>query len=143
MSDLEKRLYVGNIPFAATEGDIVEFFRELGHEVSDPEIIRGFRGLSRGYGFVTAARGDAAVAEVNGRAMVHAGKARNIVVRESRPNAKLAHDPRHHSNRAGSPGPSGSERVRDWDGAPPKPAASRAKRGPRKKKASADKPPVP
>ena len=80
------KLYVGNLPFNATEEDIIEFFSRAGvKSASDVTIIRDREtGRSRGFGFVTVfGNGDVYIAinELNGSDF----GGRSIVINESRP----------------------------------------------------------
>ncbi|KAI9740554.1 MAG: hypothetical protein M1834_005135 [Cirrosporium novae-zelandiae] len=45
-------VYVGNISFDATEADLKELFSDIG-EVTQSHILRDYRGLSRGFGYVS------------------------------------------------------------------------------------------
>ena len=81
---MEKKLYVGNIPYEMSGEDIKKEFSDYG-EVSDVFIVKDRRtGRPRGFAFVTFAEGDAAdraVAEMNGKEI----GGRKIVVSEARP----------------------------------------------------------
>jgi RNA recognition motif-containing protein len=47
------RLFVGNIPHAASELELRNWFKEHGHEISFAQVIRDrTTGHSRGFGFV-------------------------------------------------------------------------------------------
>ena len=65
-------IYVGNIPYAATETDLEELFGEHG-PVATVRIIRDrYDGRSKGFGFVemeNRADGDRAIAALNGYKM--------------------------------------------------------------------------
>jgi len=78
------RIYVGNLPYEATEQDLSEAFAEFG-EVETVNIVADkFTGRSRGFAFVdmpTKAEGEAAVEGLNGKALLN----RNLVVNEARP----------------------------------------------------------
>ena len=63
-----KRIYVGNLPFSATEEELNTIFGEYG-EVSNVDIIMDRQtGRSRGFGFVEMGDDDGrtAIAELNG-----------------------------------------------------------------------------
>ncbi len=63
------KLYVGNLPFQASEEELTEFFAKFGHVADVKVIVDRDTGRSRGYGFVTfadAAHAEAALA-VNGQ----------------------------------------------------------------------------
>ena len=47
------RLYVGNLPFKATEADLESFFSQAGVSVNQISMMRDkFSGEARGFGFV-------------------------------------------------------------------------------------------
>jgi len=78
------RLYVGNIPFAATNESLTQYFSQAGTVTEVAVMIDKFTGRSRGFAFVTMAT-DAEAA--NAISMFH-GKAyegRPITVNEARP----------------------------------------------------------
>ncbi|MEZ5353485.1 MAG: RNA-binding protein [Bryobacteraceae bacterium] len=79
------RLYVGNLPFKATEGDIESFFSEAGVAVDVVTVVRDkFSGEPRGFGFVDInddAAGEAAVRACNGKPLL----GRPLVINEARP----------------------------------------------------------
>ena len=63
------RLYVGNLPFDASEGDLRELFAQGGRQVSEVKIISDRdTGRPRGFGFVemgSQADAEAAVTSLN------------------------------------------------------------------------------
>jgi RNA recognition motif-containing protein len=79
------KLFVGNLPYSATEADITDFFSQAGVAVDSVNVMRDrFTGESRGFGFVeinddTAA--NHAVEACNGRDLM----GRAMVVNEARP----------------------------------------------------------
>lgn len=78
------RLYVGNIPFAATNESLTQYFSQAGTVSEVAVMIDKFTGRSRGFAFVTMAT-DAEAA--NAISMFH-GKAyegRPITVNEAKP----------------------------------------------------------
>src|SRR5260370_41339120 len=79
------KLFVGNLPYKATEADIQAFFEEAGVHVDSVNILRDrFSGEARGFGFVEInddALGNQAVQACNGRALM----GRELVVNEARP----------------------------------------------------------
>jgi RNA recognition motif-containing protein len=83
-------IYVGNLPFAVTEEDIRQAFKEFG-EVTSVAIIKDkFTGESRGFAFVEMAKqseGQAAIAGLNGKEF----KGRNMTVNEARPRTETGH----------------------------------------------------
>ena len=79
------RLFVGNLPYKATESDLESFFAEAGVQVDNVNIMRDrFSGEARGFGFVEIGDENAAAQAVqacNGRQLM----GRAIVVNEARP----------------------------------------------------------
>lgn len=86
-----KKLYVGNLPFSATESHLSDTFGECGTVTSTKIITDRDTGRSKGFGFVemsTDAEAQAAIDKLNGsdwdgRAMT-VNEARPMVPRESR-----------------------------------------------------------
>ena len=80
-----KKLYVGNLPFSATEDTLGEFFAQSGVNPSAVNLIRDrFTGQSRGFAFVEInndEEADRAVNSLNGQNF----GGRNLVVNEARP----------------------------------------------------------
>lgn len=80
-----KNLYVGNLPFQATEDDLRDWFANAGITTSTVQIIRDkFSGNSRGFGFAEIqddAEGDRAIEMLNGKDF----QGRALVVNEARP----------------------------------------------------------
>lgn len=64
-----KKIYVGNLPWSATEADLRELFSAHGTVHSAAVITDRDTGRSRGFGFVEldAAAADKAIAELDGR----------------------------------------------------------------------------
>ncbi len=79
-----KKLYVGRIPFKATEDDLINLFSTIG-EVESAKIITDIRtGQSKGFGFIEmSSEEDAkkAISELNGKTFME----REIIVNEARP----------------------------------------------------------
>jgi|SRR5579871_5179084 len=81
------KLFVGNLPYSATEADIQNFFVQAGVTVDSINVMRDrFSGEARGFGFVeinddTAA--NHAIEACNGRDLM----GRALVVNEARPMA--------------------------------------------------------
>ena len=79
------KLFVGNLPYSATEADITDFFSQAGVTVDTVNVMRDrFTGEARGFGFVeinddTAA--NHAIEACNGRDLM----GRAMVVNEARP----------------------------------------------------------
>jgi cold-inducible RNA-binding protein len=106
------KLFVGNLPYKATEADLQAFFEEAGVHVDSVNILRDrFSGEARGFGFVEInddALGNQAVQSCNGRALM----GRALVVNEARPPEK-----RERSQGASSAGGGGGGgRQRDFGG---------------------------
>ena len=66
-----KKIYVGNLPWSATEEDVREFFSAYGDVDSVSIIVDRDTGRSRGFGFVEMGDDDAdrAIAEGNGQSL--------------------------------------------------------------------------
>lgn len=79
------KLFVGNLPYKATEADIQTFFTEAGVQVDSVNILRDrFSCEARGFGFVEInddALATQAIEACNGRALM----GRALVVNEARP----------------------------------------------------------
>ncbi len=81
------KLFVGGIPFKATDNDLKEFFATAGTVVSAQIIVDKFSGRSKGFGFVemsTEEEAKEAVSKLNGADM----QGRKILVDEARPMEK-------------------------------------------------------
>lgn len=80
-----KTLYVGNLPFQATEDDLRDWFANAGVTSPSVQIIRDrFSGNSRGFGFVEVgndAEAANAIEMLNGKEF----QGRALVVNEARP----------------------------------------------------------
>ena len=80
-----KKLYVGNLPYQATESELQEWFTQAGVAPETVDIIRDrISGESRGFGFVEIANdedADRTVASCNGQDFL----GRNLIVNEARP----------------------------------------------------------
>ncbi len=102
------KLFVGNLPYKATEADIQSFFEEAGVHVDGVSILRDrFSGEARGFGFVEInddAVATQAVQSCNGRAMM----GRALVVNEARPPERR--------ERSGGGGSEGGANQRDFGG---------------------------
>jgi RNA recognition motif-containing protein len=79
------KLFVGNLPYKATETDVQQFFADAGVHVDSVNILRDrFSGEARGFGFVEINDDAAAMQAVeacNGRQLM----GRALVVNEARP----------------------------------------------------------
>jgi len=88
------KLYVGNLPFNATEEQVSEFFSQVG-EVSSVKIITDREtGKSRGFCFVEMQNGDTAISELNGKEL----GGRKISVSEAREREQRPGGPRGNGN---------------------------------------------
>ncbi len=107
------RLFVGNLPYKATETDIQSFFTEAGVQVDSVNIMRDrFSGEARGFGFVEINDENVAVQAVqacNGRQLM----GRALVINEARP-AERRERPDRNFNNSGGGGAGG--RQRDFGG---------------------------
>ena len=83
-----KKLYIGNLPFSATEDQLQEWFSQIGVSPSGVNLIRDrFTGQSRGFAFVEVNSdedADRAINSLNGQNF----GGRNLVVNEARPQAE-------------------------------------------------------
>jgi len=80
-----KKLYVGNLPFSATEDSLHDFFAQAGVNPSAVNLIRDrFTGQSRGFAFVEIANDEEADRAINSMNGQNFG-GRNLVVNEARP----------------------------------------------------------
>ena len=80
-------IYVGNLPYTATDADLRETFSQYGDVSSVQLITDKFTGESKGFGFVemnSNAQADAAIKALNGTAM----KGRNITVNQAKPKSE-------------------------------------------------------
>ena len=79
------KLFVGNLPYAATEADITDFFTQAGVAVDSVNVMRDrFTGEARGFGFVEISddsTANRAIEACNGRDLM----GRALVVNEARP----------------------------------------------------------
>jgi cold-inducible RNA-binding protein len=79
------KLFVGNLPYSATEADITDFFTQAGVTVDSVNVMRDrFTGEARGFGFVEInddAAANRAIEALNGRDLM----GRAMVVNEARP----------------------------------------------------------
>jgi RNA recognition motif-containing protein len=64
-----KKIYVGNLPWSATEADLKDLFASYGTVQSAAIITDRDSGRSRGFGFIEMDEADAerAIAELNGK----------------------------------------------------------------------------
>jgi len=81
---MSKNIYVGNLPYASTEGELRELFEQFGQVNSAKIIMDRQSGRSKGFGFVEmedGAQADEAIQSLNGSEF----GGRRIVVSEARP----------------------------------------------------------
>ncbi|MCH9649712.1 MAG: RNA-binding protein [Deltaproteobacteria bacterium] len=79
---MAKRIYVGNLPFSATDDEIRQLFGEYGTVDTVNLITDRETGRPRGFGFVEMADGgDEAIEALNQQPM----GGRNLTVNEARP----------------------------------------------------------
>ena len=81
---MQKRLYIGNINFKATEADLEDLFSQAGQVVSTRLITDRLTGKPRGFGFVemsTEEESEKAIEMFNGNDFME----RELVVNEARP----------------------------------------------------------
>jgi len=80
-----KKLFVGNLPYQATEGQLEDWFHQAGFQPQGVSIIKDrFSGEPRGFGFVEIsddAEAEKAVSNCNGQDFM----GRSLVVNEARP----------------------------------------------------------
>src|SRR3954453_12345066 len=77
-----KNLYVGNLPFTTTQGDLEQLFGQYGTVTKAQVISDRETGRSRGFGFVEMSSGaDEAVAAMNGAEY----QGRRLTVNEAKP----------------------------------------------------------
>ncbi len=78
-----RKLYVGNLPFDATDADLLALFSRAGHCESAAVVTDRYTGRSRGFGFVemgSAAEAAQAIEQLNGYPLM----GRPITVSEAR-----------------------------------------------------------
>ena len=101
-----KKLYVGNLPFSATEEEIKELFASHGEVISVALVNDRETGRPRGFGFVemeTEEAAQKAIDTLNGQD----NKGRKLVVSEARP-------PRPRNNFGGGGSGGGGDRRDDF-----------------------------
>src|SRR3954469_15067668 len=84
---MEKRLYVGNLPFDTTEDDLHQLFSAHGQVVSTKLITDMDTGRSRGFGFVEMSTEEEAKAAIEKMNKAKVGN-RELTVNEARPRAE-------------------------------------------------------
>ena len=80
-----KKLYIGNLPFQASEEDIRNWFQGAGANVASVSLVTDkFTGQARGFGFIEINNDEGAaraIQALNGQDFM----GRNVVVNEARP----------------------------------------------------------
>ena len=88
---MSTKLYVGNLPFDATENDLQDVFATFGPVTEVNLIVERATGRSRGFGFVSMATPEAAQAAITGMASKDF-KGRTLTVNEARPREERSGD---------------------------------------------------
>jgi RNA recognition motif-containing protein len=81
------KLYVGNLPFGASEEDLRKLFSEAGAVQSVKIVTDSYSGRSRGFGFVemsSQAEAEKAISLINGKTFMD----RTLIVSEAKPQKK-------------------------------------------------------
>lgn len=81
---MAKKLYVGGVPYTATDADLRDAFAQAGEVTSATIIMDRMSGRSKGFGFVEMADDDAAAKAIemwNGKDF----QGRKLTVNEARP----------------------------------------------------------
>ncbi len=81
------KLYVGNLPFGASEEDLRKLFSEAGTVQSVKIVTDSYSGRSRGFGFVemtSQEEAQKAISLVNGKSLMD----RTLIVSEAKPQKK-------------------------------------------------------
>jgi len=81
---MEKKLYIGNLPYSVQEDELSSLFSEYGNVESVVIISDRASGRSKGFGFVEYDDGDAASSAVEGLNGREIG-GRKMIVSEARP----------------------------------------------------------
>lgn len=82
------KLYVGNLPFSATDEDLKSHFEQVGEVQSANIIMDRETGRSRGFGFVEMDNSDDAIEQMNGVEM----DGRALTVNEAREKSRGGKD---------------------------------------------------
>ncbi len=64
---MAKKLFVGNLPYSATEDQLRDMAAEYGEVLSVRIITDQYTGRSRGFGFIEMENADAALSQLNGK----------------------------------------------------------------------------
>ena len=87
------RLYVGNLPWAATTEDLEQMFQPYRIEGQVRIIVDRETGRSKGYGFVDVAEGERAIKELDGQDM--RGRALRVNQAQEKPRQDRGFGPRY------------------------------------------------
>ncbi len=93
------KLYVGNIPFGASEEDLKKLFSEVGEVQSVKIVTDSYSGRARGFGFVEMTSQEdvkKAISLLNGKTLMD----RALIVNEARPQKKRGGEFRGRRNRS-------------------------------------------
>jgi len=81
---MERKLYVGNLPYTMRDEDLQEQFARFGRVASAKVMVDRDTGRSKGFGFVEMQTGEEAQAAIRGL-NGHSLDGRALVVNEARP----------------------------------------------------------
>jgi len=84
---MEEKIYVGNLPFGASEDDLRNLFLQAGEVKSVKIITDQYSGRSRGFGFIemtSQADAEKAISLLNGKTLM----GQTLVVNKARPQKK-------------------------------------------------------
>ena len=93
---MEKKLYVGNLPYSASDATLTDLFSQCGEVVSAKVITDADSGRSKGFGFIemsTSEEAQKAIEQFDNKEL----DGRNIKVNEAKPKTDSRSD-----NRGGS-----------------------------------------
>lgn len=96
---MEKRLFVGNLPFSITSEDLRNLFAPYGEIISADVIINRMSNRSKGFGFVEFSTPDQAQSAIDGLNDTEQD-GRKIVVSFARPKAEQSETPNSNSQPA-------------------------------------------
>jgi RNA recognition motif-containing protein len=109
-----KKLYIGNVPYQATEQDLREWFGSSGINAENVTLIRdSYTNQPRGFGFAEIgndAEAERAIQELNGKDFL----GRSLVINEARPRREGGGGGRGRGRDRGGRGGHGEGRRRDW-----------------------------
>ena len=94
---MASKLYVGNLPFSATEDEIRDFFSTVGDVQSVKIITDRDTGRSRGFCFVEMDNADSAITDLNGKEL----SGRKLTVSEAREREQRSNNGHHGGGRRG------------------------------------------